>query len=176
MRLIDKITETSSRALVQRASRRSLLARLGKMLVGATSIPLLPVARSAEQLPQQPNIGAPQDAGDPTDCNYWRYCAMKGYLSAACGGSVNGCPPGTEMSPLTWIGTCRNPVDGRQYIISYNDCCGASTCGVKPCVQDHGDLPAYRSDKSHDYNWCVGTKSAVYNSSTAIVIGLKIGS
>ncbi len=42
------------------------------------------------------------------------------------------CPPGTEMSLVTWIGTCQNPADGKHYAISYNDCCGKSA--VRPLL------------------------------------------
>ena len=38
-----------------------------------------------------------------------------------------------EPVPLTWIGTCLNPADGVHYIISYNDCCGKTSCGRCLC-------------------------------------------
>jgi len=76
------------------------------------------------------------------------------------------------MSPITWIGTCRNPVDGRNYVISYNDCCGKTQCGTCLCQRDEGDRPLYRADKSNDVNWCLGAKSSVYHCSTAVVVGL----
>lgn len=76
------------------------------------------------------------------------------------------------MSPVTWIGTCRNPADGRNYVISYNDCCGKSTCGACLCQRDEGDRPPYRSDKTNDINWCLGTTSASYHCSTGIVVGV----
>ena len=92
------------------------------MLVGGASIPLLPVARAAGN----EGTGRPVEEGDPSSCDYWRYCAIDGFLCDCCGGSANTCPPGTEMSPVTWIGTCHNPADGRNYVISYNDCCGVA--------------------------------------------------
>jgi len=76
------------------------------------------------------------------------------------------------MSPITWIGTCRNPIDGRNYVISYNDCCGKTQCGTCLCQRDEGDRPLYRSDKSNDVNWCLGATSSVYHCSTAIVVGI----
>ena len=76
------------------------------------------------------------------------------------------------MSPVTWIGTCRNPADGKDYIISYNDCCGKYICGLCFCHRNEGDKPIYFSARSNDINWCFGTTSVVYNCSTAIVLGV----
>jgi methylamine dehydrogenase light chain len=166
MKMLDKIFEKSARSVAQNSSRRGFFKILGATLVGGAAIPLLPVAR-ADENPQHP-----QDVGDPSSCDYWRYCAVDGFLCECCGGSYNSCPPGTEMSPITWIGTCRNPIDGRNYIISYNDCCGKTQCGACLCQKDVGDRPIYRSDKSNDVNWCLGATSSVYHCSTAVVVGV----
>lgn len=165
MNFIDRLFERRARDLAQRSSRRGLLKGLGGLLVGGAAIPLLPVARAAG--PEHP-----VEEGDPGSCDYWRYCAIDGFLCSCCGGSHNTCPPGTEMSPVTWIGTCHNPADGRNYVISYNDCCGKSTCGACLCQRDEGDRPPYRPDKTNDINWCLGTSSASYHCSTAIVVGV----
>ena len=172
MKWFDRFFQRSARDLAQRSSRRSLLRSLGGVLVGAASLPLLPVARAAD---------GPRDAvadgdaiGDPYSCDYWRYCAISGFLCGCCGGSYNTCPPGTEMSPITWIGTCRNPADDRNYIISYNDCCGKPGCGNCGCGTGENDLPIYRSDRTNQANWCLGTKSGVYHCSTAIVLGTAL--
>lgn len=168
MKRFDKVIEQQARRLAQRGSRRGMLKALGGMLVGAGSLPLLPVARAtAADSPERPI-----DEGDPAACDYWRYCAIDGFLCSCCGGTQNTCPPGTEMSPVTWIGTCRNPGDGRNYVISYNDCCGKSSCGACLCQRDEGDRPPYRPDKTNDVNWCLGTQSATYHCSTAIVVGV----
>ncbi|MEP1470883.1 MAG: methylamine dehydrogenase light chain [Halieaceae bacterium] len=167
MKFIDKLFERKARQLAQSSSRRSMLRGLGGFLVGASALPLLPVARDASAGPT-----TPAEEGDEASCDYWRYCAIDGFLCSCCGGSANSCPPGTEMSPITWIGTCRNPVDGRNYVISYNDCCGKSACGACLCQRDEGDRPLYRSDKTNDVNWCLGTSSSTYHCSSAIVVGL----
>lgn len=168
MSFIDRWLEKSSRSVAHRSSRRGLLKTLGIALTGSAGIPLLPFARATAQ----PVV--PQDEGDPSSCDYWRYCAVDGFLCQCCGGTYNTCPPGTEMSIITWIGTCRNPVDGRNYVISYNDCCGKTQCGTCLCQGDQGDRPLYRADKSNDVNWCLGSKSSVYHCSTAIVVGVAI--
>ena len=168
MNVFDRWIEGRARRVAQQSSRRGWLRGLGTLLVGGASIPLLPVARAAEGVP------APQDPGDPATCDYWRHCAIDGFLCSCCGGSQNQCPPGTEMSPITWIGTCRNPADGRNYVISYNDCCGRSSCGNCFCNRNEGDRPIYQPARSNDINWCLGTSSVVYNCSTAIVIGVAL--
>ena len=174
--MLDTFTQKTSRNVAHRSSRRGFFGRFGGALVGVASIPLLPVARAsasddASRVPAQ-STGLPQDPGDPTQCDYWRYCAIDGYLCSCCGGSHNTCPPGTEMSPLTWIGTCRNPADGRNYIVSYNDCCGKSDCGRCLCNRNEGDKPVYRPQANNDIDWCLGTTTNVYNCSTAVIIGV----
>ena len=170
MKWLDDITENTSRGIARKTSRRGFLGKVAGMLAGgAATIPLLPVAR-AEESGNPP----PQEAGDPNSCDYWRYCAIDGFLCGCCGGSMNSCPPGTEMSPITWIGTCENPEDGKSYIISYNDCCGKSSCGNCLCMRSEGDRPVYRPNSSNDLNWCLGTKSNIYHCSTAIVIGTAL--
>ncbi|TMA49706.1 MAG: hypothetical protein E6J76_12890, partial [Deltaproteobacteria bacterium] len=74
---IDRLVEGTARQLARRTSRRNVLARVGTALVGGAMIPLLPVARAAEE----PRPSVPDDsqlsgeAGDPKSCNYWRHCA-----------------------------------------------------------------------------------------------------
>ncbi|MCC7413537.1 MAG: methylamine dehydrogenase (amicyanin) light chain [Gammaproteobacteria bacterium] len=174
MRWLDDISQDWSRQVARRTSRRGFFARLGAALIGGTAaFPLLPVARAAEA-----DGGAraphPEDPGDPATCEYWRHCAIDGYLCGCCGGSQTQCPPGTEPSPITWIGTCRNPADGKDYVISYNDCCGKSVCGRCLCNRNEAEEPMYRPGRSNDIDWCLGTKSAAYNCSTAVVIGVAV--
>jgi len=177
----NHFSEKFMRSLAKRTSRRGLLGILGGFLVGQAAAPLLPVARAMEAekdasaeypgvAPQ--NTGMPQDPGDPASCNYWRYCGIDGFLCACCGGTQNACPPGTEMSPITWVGTCRNPADGRNYIISYNDCCGVDSCGRCFCNRNDDDRPVVRPQANNDTNWCIGTQSSAYNCSTAVVLGV----
>jgi len=176
MRWFDQWLESRARGVARVSSRRSVLGVLGTAIAGAATLPLLPVARAATHggvslVPPQ-TTGDPNDPGDPSTCEYWRYCGIDGFLCSCCGGTRNACPPGTEMSPLTWVGTCENPADGKRYIISYNDCCGKSSCGRCLCNSNDGDKPVYRPQANNDINWCMGTKSTVYNCSTAVILGI----
>jgi methylamine dehydrogenase light chain len=173
MKWLDIVTESSTRAMARRTSRRSVLAALGSALVGAASFPLLPVARGAE--PAAPNSGQDSDRRqDPTACEYWRHCAIDGFLCGCCGGSQSACPPGTEMSAVTWVGTCHNPADDKDYVVSYNDCCGKSSCGRCLCNRNERDTPLYIPFQSNDYNWCSASSKAnvPYHCSTARIVGL----
>ena len=182
MNRLDELAEASLRSVARRTSRRSLLASLGALLVGGAAVPLLPIARGAEP----PAKGAARNGGaddkaaakaaalqDPQSCEYWRHCAIDGYLCGCCGGSQHSCPPGTEMSAVTWVGTCHNPVDGLDYVVSYNDCCGKSTCGRCLCNRNERDTPIYIPFQSNDYNWCSGSSkgNVAYHCSTARILG-----
>ena len=174
---IDRLTERLARRLARRSDRRSVLARLGAFVVGASVVPLLPIARGLAASTGGPSAKTPPTEvagpeGDPTRCEYWRHCAIDGFLCSCCGGSQTACPPGTEMSPVTWIGTCRNPEDGRDYLVSYNDCCGKGYCGRCFCNRNEGDRPIYYPHRSNDINWCAGASTNVYHCSTAIVLGV----
>ena len=166
MSRLDALLEHFARGTARATSRRSLLATLGAALIGGGALPLLPVSRvhGAE---------TEADPGDPTSCDYWRYCAIDGYLCSCCGGTHTACPPGTIMSPITWVGTCLNPGDNKHYIISYNDCCGKSGCGRCACARNEGDMPMYLPQAANNINWCAGSAAnIVYNCSTAIIVGV----
>ena len=168
--LLDRFMDRSSRELARRMSRRSFVARLGAVVAGGAAIPLLPVARAAAEA-ARPEPDGSTPPGDPTSCEYWRHCAIDGFACSCCGGTQTLCPPGSELSLVTWIGTCRNPSDDREYVISYNDCCGKSSCGRCLCNRNEGDHPMYDPPRSNDINWCQGTKSNVYHCTISAVLG-----
>ena len=178
MSSIDRWVTDLSRALAQRTSRRGALGRIATALLGAAAVPLLPVAR-AGAIPDGRDVpptttGNPQDPGNPRSCDYWRYCGIDGFLCACCGGTASSCPPGSEMSPITWIGTCENPADGKHYVITYNDCCGKTGCKRCFCNRNEREEPEYRPQKNNEIHWCLGTESTAYTCSVAVVVGTAL--
>jgi methylamine dehydrogenase light chain len=167
MHPLDHLVERSARRLARHSSRRSLLATLGRMLAGAALAPLLPVDRSARAAD-----GTPQAIQDPQSCEYWKYCAIDGFLCACCGGSSHSCPPGTAASPITWIGTCHNPADQRDYIVSYNDCCGKTSCGNCTCNRNEREKPMYLPSRNNDLNWCMANADSNYHCSVSVILGV----
>ena len=170
----DDFFERRMRRIAQRTSRRSTLIRIGKIFVGtAFVLPVLPFDRVTRgALAADRGDAAKKTTRDDTACEYWRYCALDGYLCTCCGGTVSMCPPGTEVSKVSWIGTCHNPLDGKDYLISYNDCCGATTCGRCLCNFNEGERPGYRMGVHNDINWCMANTSSMYHCTVAAAVGI----
>jgi len=171
---MDALVERLPRTVAQRSSRRGFLAYLGKIILGSMVLPLLPVERVVRSADAQMSYG--ERAGDPNDplsCDYWRYCGFDGNLCGCCGGSASECPPGTIMSPTSWVGTCKDPTDGKEYIIAYRDCCGKDWCGRCMCNHNKGEMPIYRPQLNNSIDWCFGSSSYVVNCTTAVKLGLK---
>jgi methylamine dehydrogenase light chain len=174
---MDALVEQLTRTVAQRTSRRGFLARMGKLMLGGMVLPLLPIDRVMGSAQAQMTMGASGTgrADDPATCDYWRYCGFDGNLCGCCGGSHTECPAGTIMSPTSWVGTCRDPNDGKEYIIGYRDCCGKDVCGRCFCENNKGDMPIYRTQLDNGVIWCFGTKPSTYvvNCTTAVRLGLK---
>ena len=144
MNRFDRWFARAARSWRARTSRRHFLARLGARAgrrrgAAAAADGARGLRAGASPRPASPT--RPRPRAIPTSCGYWRHCAIDGFLASCCGGTHTTCPPGTQMSPITWLGTCRNPADGREYVISYNDCCGKGFCGRCFCKRNEGDRP-----------------------------------
>ena len=149
----DRMMESTARLIAQRSSRRSVLARLGTVLVGGVVLPMLPVDRTGRTKMAHANeFAKTAQTSDPTQCNYWRNCSSDGYLCSCCGGTYNECPPGSIASPTSWIGTCVNPDDSQAYLIAYQDCCGKDSLRPVPVPGHRGrdaELPARAQQRHH---------------------------
>lgn len=176
MQWFDDFFERKTREVAQRTSRRNALARLGRTLVGGVVLfPILPFDRSPQAAPSghsHATGGGTGTADEDTSCDYWRYCALDGFLCTCCGGSITQCPAGTETSKVTWVGTCHNPNDNKSYLVSYNDCCGVSACGRCMCNYNQGERPAYRMGLHNDVNWCMGNKANAYHCTVSVNLGV----
>lgn len=176
---MDSVTTGAIRFLASRTSRRSFIGRVGVVIAGMGTLPVLPVSRASAQtqFPPSPDqitvqgVNDIEEMGDVRSCDYWRYCAFSGQLCSCCGGSLTRCPPGSETATVAWVGSCHNPTDGRDYLISYNDCCGKASCGDCRCSRNEGDRPVYFPSKSNNILWCFGSTSHAYHCTLALVIG-----
>jgi len=174
---LDSVTERRVRALASTTSRRSALVKVGKVMVaGAFTLPVLPFDRTSQAFAAEGHGGGAaggKKAPTDTDCDYWRHCSVDGFLCSCCGGTSTSCPPGSTSAKVTWIGTCHNPADGKDYLISYNDCCGKTSCGRCFCNTNEGDRPGYRMGVHNDVNWCMArTDSTIYHCTLSIIVGV----
>lgn len=173
---LDRLTERRVRQVAHAHGRRSFVTRLGTALVGGAILPMLPFDRSGQfGSAQAAGAGQPGNkAKTPVDtqCDYWRYCAIDGFLCTCCGGTLTQCPPGTEVSKVSWVGTCLNPQDKRHYLVSYNDCCGKGSCGECLCNNNERERPGYRLGVHNDINWCMANTNTMFHCTTAIIVGV----
>jgi len=168
--LLDHAVENRARKDANVHGRRSFLCKVGAALVGTAVVPMLPFDRSNEARAAAPR--GRQD-NDPNACDYWRYCSLSGQPCACCGGGPSACPPGTEPSKVSWIGTCQNPTDQRHYLVSYADCCGKLPCKQCNCHNTEGDMPGYRMGRNSGIHWCMANNSSSFAMCTvAVIVGL----
>ncbi len=169
----DRAAESATRRSAQMIGRRSALASLGKLMVGGALLPVLPFDRSSKALAAEPHDHDHDDAHAQAECDYWRYCALDGFLCSCCGGSITACPPGAEASKVTWVGTCHNAKDSKDYLIAYNDCCGKTTCGRCLCNTNTRERPGYRMGIHNDINWCMANTPSMYHCTVAVIVGVS---
>lgn len=161
---IDGTVERQTRAQARGYGRRSFMAKAGASLIGAAAMtPILPFDRRAKAA----------EGGDANVCSYWAHCALDGNLCSESGGSLTSCPPGSSASAVSWVGTCNNPEDGRDYLVSYNDCCGKPTVSSATfCYTSERERPGYRMGLYNDINWCMANEKVGYHCTVSVVVGV----
>jgi amicyanin-dependent methylamine dehydrogenase small subunit len=172
---LDRRAERHTRALASATSRRSLLLRVGRVFVGAAFVlPVLPFDRTSQALAASAHGGGGSRKRKPSasDCDYWRYCSIDGFLCECCGGSATSCPPGSTLSKVSWIGTCHNPDDGRDYLVNYADCCSLTSCNRCFCNTNVRDRPGYLMGAHNDINWCMANDSSIYHCTLSSIVGV----
>jgi methylamine dehydrogenase light chain len=156
------------------------------MLMGAALLPLLPIDRSSRaEAAERWHCSAPARQRRPpvrpdqARARQIRRAASIGSIAPstdscapAAAAPRSSCPPGTSPSPITWIGTCHNPADGRDYIVSYNDCCGKTSCGNCECNRNEREKPMYRLSRNNDVNWCMANADSNYHCSVSVILGV----
>jgi hypothetical protein len=118
----DQRTAEFLRAYSQVLSRRGLIARAGKVILGVLGVSL------AAALPVDPFIS---EAAAAYNCTSWQLCGICGRICTCCngGGGLNVCPAGTTFSAY-WSACCVNPSTGFSVRFFYWDCVGGSAnCG-----------------------------------------------
>jgi methylamine dehydrogenase light chain len=165
---MDRSMELGARSAARTHGRRRFLTRLGAMVVGGSMLPMLPFDSSigAGSAPES-------DLADDTKCDYWAYCSLDGTRCNACGGSISQCPPGSQASKVSWVGTCVNPQDKKAYLVSYYDCCGKAACRQDAnCSSNEGERPGYRIGSFNDMNWCMANSKLGVHCSAAVIVGV----
>lgn len=173
MRWLDSFGENFSRRVAYTSSRRSVLNKIGKALVGSAFVmPVLPIARNAGAAEKPKTDLEMATEEELQSCDYWRYCSVDGFLCTCCGGSATQCPPGAEPSPISWVGTCHNPNDGKDYLVSYHDCCGKTACNRCYCGESVRERPGYEFFLHNDVNWCMANTNTIYHCTVSVIVGL----
>jgi hypothetical protein len=114
---VDAFVATLLRKRGQSISRRGVLARMGKGLLGVVGISLVPV------LPIDRTFATTAQGGP---CCQWQLCGIQGYLCGS-GNGTSSCPSGTHQG-ASWSKCCDNGNDcnPESRMIEYWDCCATS--------------------------------------------------
>jgi len=175
----DQAMENLARRVAGHTGRRGFIGNLGAKIAGVALLPLLPVDRRGRLGGSAYAAGLPpRDAWKPQttntkSCDYWRHCSIDGNICDCCGGTLTNCPPGSKLSPSSWVASCYNPEDKQTYLIAYRDCCGKDNCGMCNCFNTQGELPVYRPEFANDIVWCFGAEddSMTYHCTISPIVG-----
>lgn len=139
-------------SLARHATRRSFLARMGKLVLATTGVGTTYLALGQV---------TPRLAEATHECGFDQWCGLCGTPCSACGGQFNQCPTNNFIGAGAWTRCCTFG-DGNAWLISYYDCCGTSCSGHGGRCQNAPGCTATPWDP-----WCEGT----YNCTVALYIG-----
>lgn len=134
----DERTADLLRAFSQSLSRRSLISRLGRLMLGVLGVGVVAV------LPLDPLI--PEVAAAYT-CSSWQLCGLCGRICTCCngGGGLNVCPYGSTWSAY-WSACCYSPSTGFGSRFFYWDCLnGNANCSGCLSCQNNCPQPLWGS-------------------------------
>lgn len=140
---MDGVVARGARALYEGAPRRGLLAKLGKLVLLASGVQIMPI------LPIDRTI--PHVEASYHDCTAWYYCnSWAPRLCACCvGGYQCMCPAGTFPGSYWW-GCCPTPDGSARYWVAMYDCCTNNPNAVS-CPN-----PYCSCMNRTNWNWCSG--------------------
>lgn len=148
--------ERGLRSMSWRISRRSFAVKVGKAILtalGLSIVPVLPVDR--------------QSYASSSDCYAWYMCGIGAMrvCSCACGVSGDGPCPGTTQQGGSWFACCFSTYYNKSYGVTYKDCCGYNSCCPDQNLNNACNCKPY--DRP---NWCNGA-GGNYICCTKVAIG-----
>ncbi len=153
----DALSRRLLESLSQRSSRRGILAKLGKIALGALGVSLLP------NLPLDRLFKMEAQ----TECSPLELCGIYGAIcntgsSNCCNGQVgaSGCPSCTTRGYFAWTKCCPTGgcVDG--FYVEYWDCCGGTDAQAAGCYG------TFCENNTPQPQWCSG---GAYRCTVAVV-------
>lgn len=162
--MIDRMGEAFARLISEQVSRRSVIAKCGKMLAVVVAGPalarVLGAGETVEALSNEiPPGSQPGGEVDPLHyaghCDLCYYCGMWAVPCSHCGATSDSspCPQGSAAG--SWMVCC--PCPTQNFLVYYQDCCGASEqCGGIFCDRNAQSPPQGKRAYAADGGDCVG--------------------
>ena len=142
------LAESALRALYVASSRRSLLVKIGRGVlkaVGISMLPLLPIGRIVTPAQAQGSV-----------CTTWFLCGIYGRVCncSSCGGTLLVCPSCASQDSGYWQACCEDG-HGSTWPVNYYDCCTTDSTCVSNCAQC-----TFCTNGGEEPPWCGGLQYA----------------
>ena len=176
MGLFDSWFERSARGVAQHSSRRSAMAKLGKVLVGSAMLPLLPsiaprmrpMRHRARRLRPAARDGGKRRSDELRLLEILRDRRLAVQLLRR---HVEQLPTGHDAFADHVDRHVPQSARRFDYIVSYNDCCGKTSCGKCFCNRNEREKPLYKLSLNNDINWCMANGNSNYHCSVSVLLG-----